>query len=303
MRSERMRRLPPVTAATSPLDRLFPGRFGQGHRLLVGMIHLPRLLEPPDALPLERVAEGALRDCRALRDAGFDAFLLENFGDTPFRPREVPPYTVAAMAIVGRAIRDELEGRKGGAGGEAGDVPLLGFNVLRNDPLSALGVAAACGGAFVRVNVHIGARLTDQGILEGRAHETVRTRDQLLPGCLLLADIAVKHSAPLAESPLAGEAEEAFHRGRADALILSGAATGSQPDPDSIREVRRALPDAPILVGSGLDLSNAAALLAEADGAIVGTAVKEGGVTEGAVDRERARALVAAVRSFRPGPG
>ena len=38
---------------------------------------------------------------------------------------------------------------------------------------SALAVAAACGANFVRVNVLCGARLTDQGIINGIAHDSI----------------------------------------------------------------------------------------------------------------------------------
>ena len=44
-------------------------------------------------------------------------------------------------------------------------------DVLRNDARAALAVAAATGAAFIRVNVHAGAVVADQGILEGEAAE------------------------------------------------------------------------------------------------------------------------------------
>src|SRR4030095_691239 len=47
----------------------------------------------------------------------------------------------------------------------------LGINVLRSDGVSALAVALAAGARFIRVNVHVGAGLTDQGILQGGAPE------------------------------------------------------------------------------------------------------------------------------------
>ena len=51
----------------------------------------------------------------------------------------------------------------------------------------------------------------------------------------------------------------------------------------------------PILVGSGLDESNAAELMTSADGAIVGTSLKTGA----AVDAEKVRRLMARVRAAR----
>ena len=40
---------------------------------------------------------------------------------------------------------------------------------LRNDAKSALAIAAAANLDFIRVNVHTGAYLTDQGLIEGEA--------------------------------------------------------------------------------------------------------------------------------------
>ena len=56
-------------------------------------------------------------------------------------------------------------------------VPLpVGVNVLRNDAAAALAVARVVGARFIRVNVHTGAMWSDQGLLQGRAHETLRRR-------------------------------------------------------------------------------------------------------------------------------
>jgi hypothetical protein len=167
----------------------------------------------------------------------------------------------------------------------------LGLNVLRNDARAALGLAAALGAAFVRVNVHAGAAVTDQGLIEGRAHETLRARARVAPWVAILADADVKHAAPLVARPLAETVRELVERAQADGVIVTGPATGRAPDPARLVEARRACRAAPLLVGSGLDAENARALLAHADGAIVGTALKQDGELTKPVDRERVRAL------------
>ena len=50
----------------------------------------------------------------------------------------------------------------------------LGINVLRNDAGAAMAVAAASGANFIRVNILIGARVADQGIIQGQAHQLLR---------------------------------------------------------------------------------------------------------------------------------
>jgi len=251
---------------------------------LIGMVHLPPLPgSPAGALPLERIREAACRDARILADAGFNALIVENFGDAPFRPGRVDPHTVACLTVVARALRQEVA------------LP-LGINVLRNDALAAVAIAAACDAAFVRVNIHTGAYAADQGIIEGRADETLRFRRRLGSRAAILADVHVKHAAPLLEQTIAQAAEEAAYRGRADGLIVSGVATGKPTSLQDLRSVRQAVPDRPIFVGSGATAGNVRELLAVADGVVVGTALKEDGRTTAPVDPDRARAFVQAAR-------
>jgi membrane complex biogenesis BtpA family protein len=167
----------------------------------------------------------------------------------------------------------------------------VGVNVLRNDAAAALGIAAATGAAFVRINVHTGAMVTDQGIIEGRAAETVRLRERLCPGLPLLCDVHVKHAVPLGGGDLAVAARDTWHRGLAAALIVSGTGTGTGVDPADLDTVRAAVPEAPVWIGSGLTLESLPVLGSRCDGAIVGTTLKHGGSVDAPVDAGRVRAL------------
>ncbi len=234
---------------------------------------------------MTRILEHALADARVLAEAGFDAVMMENFGDAPFHAGHVAPHTVAAMTRVGRALRNEIA------------IP-LGINMLRNDSQSAIAVAAAVGASFVRVNVHCGVYATDQGIVEGRADETLRYRRRIQGGCeagrgvAICADVMVKHARPLSTTSITEAAEETAYRGRADALIVSGSATGKPTAMEDVKAVRDAVPDRPLWIGSGANEQTVSDLLKVADGAIVGTAIKRDGVTTAAVDPDRARKLV-----------
>ena len=190
-------------------------------RPIFGMIHL----RPLPGAPL---FAGSL-------DAVIDAALADG----------VPPETVAAMTRVIAEVTRELA------------LP-FGVNVLRNDASSALAIAAATGAAFIRVNVHTGAMLTDQGIIEGRAAETLRLRARLAPHVLVFADHRVKHAAPLADVDEEQAAKDLRQRGLADAVIVSGRETGAAPDAARFARVRAAV-DGPLLVGSGLSEANAGA--------------------------------------------
>ena len=258
---------------------------------VVGMVHLPPLPGAPRGDgDLEAVVERAVADAETLAAGGVDGVLVENFGDAPFHPADVPKHTVAAMTRATTAVVDAV------------DRP-VGVNVLRNDATAALSVAAAAGGAFVRVNVHAGARVTDQGVIEGQAHETLRLRDRLDADVAVFADVAVKHSAPLGEGSVRGELRDVCERGLADAVVVSGPATGEQVGEAALGTAIEArdevAPETPALVGSGVTADNAADLLAVADGAIVGTALKEGGETAAPVDEERVAAVVSAADAAR----
>ena len=259
----------------------FRKRFGGN--AVIGMVHV-------DALPgaplyggsMRAIIDAALGDARALRDGGCDAIAFENFGDRPFFKDRVPAETVAALT---RVIVEAV--------GEVGMT--FGVNVLRNDAASAIAIASATGAAFIRVNVHTGAMLADQGIIEGRAAETLRMRAALAPDVLLFADHMVKHAAPIAPVNEVQAAKDLRHRGLADAIIVSGAETGAEPDRGRVARVREALSEAPILIGSGLTESNAGTF-ADADGAIAGTSIKIDGRVEAPVDPDRVKRLVAAFK-------
>ncbi len=253
--------------------------------LLIGMVHLKALPGAPRyAGSMADILDAALADAQALQSGGMDAILVENFFDAPFFVGSVPPETVAAIAAIVSRIVQEV------------GIP-VGVNVLRNDVFSAIAIAAATGAKFVRCNVYVGAAVTDQGLIEGRAAEATRTRVRLSASVDILADVHVKHAIQLSYRPIGDEATDAVERGLADAIIVSGPATGSATPVDRLQEVREALPRVPLLVGSGFSLETARALLAVAEGAIVGSSLKVDGVVSNPVDPGRVRRLVEACRT------
>lgn len=254
---------------------------------VIGMLHAPALPgSPRNASEFGAIIEWVLKDAHVLAAAGINGLMLENFGDAPFYPGRVPADTVAFLTRLAVEVRARV------------NLP-LGINVLRNDALSAMAIAAATGAAFIRVNIHTGARLTDQGVIQGNAHETLRYRKSLGSDVKIFADVDVKHSAPLAARDIGGEVEELIGRGGADAVIVTGAATGAQPALEQLKLVRSAAGETPVIGGSGAHISNLAQILDIADGLIVGTALKKDGVTTNAVDPERARALMQAAQKLR----
>ena len=151
----------------------------------------------------------------------------------------------------------------------------LGINVLRNDGIGAIAVAHAAGADFVRVNILTGARLTDQGIISGNAHEILRFRKKIGASSVrIFADIAVKYSSPLTERTLKNEVEETLHRSGADGLIVSGEGTGKPVDIEKLKEVKKMSQSVPVWIGSGTTGENILELAPYADGFIIGSAFK-----------------------------
>jgi hypothetical protein len=214
-------------------------------KIVIGMVHLrPLPGSPRFGGDVAAIRAAMLADAQALVEGGVHGVMLENFGDVPFYPGAVPSHVVAQVTALAAELRDKLPG--------AG-VP-LGINLLRNDGCGALGIAHAVGAQFIRVNVLCGARVTDQGIVQGIAHDLMRLRRQLgAEQVAVLADVNVKHSAPIGPVRVEDEVADVTHRGLADGVIVTGAGTGKSTPLDEVRVVR-SVTSGPIFVGSGVSV-------------------------------------------------
>lgn len=224
---------------------------------------------------MDGVLTRALDDCRAYHEGGVEGAIIENFGDIPFSGGMVAPVTVAAMTRAATELKREFP-----------DIH-FGINVLRNDAESALSIAYVAGAGFIRINVHVGAVVADQGIVQGKAYETLRLRRSLDSKVQILADIDVKHSAQIGNYDLKVQAADALERGLADAIVISGSRTGQAVDMEQLRQLRREFRDANIVIGSGANSRNVKLLLKYANSVIVGTSIKKDGITSNPVDPKR----------------
>jgi membrane complex biogenesis BtpA family protein len=266
----------------SSFDKLFP------QKPIIGMVHLKALPGAPDySGNFQEVVKSALRDADALQEGGVDALMVENLSDTPFFKDQVGPETVAAMARIVTLLRQRTT------------LP-LGVNVLRNDSLSAMAIATTCDCQFIRVNVLSWAMLADQGIVEGKAAQLLRYRRYLQSDVLVFADCLSKHAFSLVPQPMEQVAQDTWERGGADALIISGMATGQETDYDDVTAARQGAPSAPLLIGSGITQQNIEKFLPVVEGVLVGTYFKKDGRVENPVDSSRVRALVALKKSLQP---
>lgn len=253
---------------------------------VIAVLHAPPLPgSARAAMALDAITAHVVADAETAAAGGADALLLENFGDAPFARRRVGPQVIATLTRLALAVR------------AASSLP-LGVNVLRNDACAALAVAHAAGGSFVRVNVLAGVVATDQGWVTGEAARVLAFRRQIGAEAIsILADVDVKHGRPHWGESIAGRAQDLGERSLADALIVTGPATGEPPTVADLEQVRRACPAVPVLAGSGVRPENARELLPGCHGVIAGTGLKVGGQVTAPIARERVAELVAAARS------
>ena len=254
---------------------------------IIGMVHLAPLPGAPRfSGSMKEVLRRATADARALTDGGVDGIMIENYGDVPFFADSIPAATISALTVAVAEVRRST------------DLP-IGVNALRNDAAAALSIAACTGAQFIRVNVHTGAMLTDQGWIAGKAAETVRLRAALAAPVAIFADVLVKHAVPPAGLTIEDAARDTWERGAADGLIVSGAATGATTDIDDVRRVKHAVSDAPVWVGSGVTIENVVSVLQVADGVIVGSSFEAGGRAGAEVVADQVRRLVDVARNAR----
>jgi membrane complex biogenesis BtpA family protein len=245
---------------------------------LIGVIHLLPLPGAPlyDGA-IQKVYDQALAELEVFKRHAIDSVIVENFRDMPYFPGHVPVETVAAMAAVSREVV------------RAAGLP-VGINVLRSDGEAAIAVAAASGAHYIRVNVHMGAVVADQGIVPGSSQHSVRLRSALKSKALIFADVGVKHATPLAGRGLDIETRDLAERGLADAVIVSGDRTGVETSLDDVDVVRRAT-SLPLLIGSGATPDNIARVLPKVNGLIVGSYFKKDGAGYNVIDAARVEAF------------
>ncbi|MDJ0523773.1 MAG: BtpA/SgcQ family protein, partial [Microcystis sp. M53600_WE12] len=232
---------------------------------------------------LKTVIERAEQEATALAAGGVDGLIIENFFDAPFTKQQVDPAVVSAMTLIVDRIKNLV-------------VLPIGLNVLRNDAHSALAIATCVNAQFIRVNVLTGVMATDQGIIEGQAHELLRYRRELGSEVKILADVLVKHARPLGTPNLTTAVQDTIERGLADGVILSGWATGSPPSFEDLELAVAAAKGTPVFIGSGADLDNIGRLLPAADGVIVASSLKRHGKITEPVDPIRVSQFVETAR-------
>ena len=252
---------------------------------VIGVVHLFPL--PTSARwkgKLKEVIARAEQEATALAAGGVDGIIIENFFDAPFSKDSVDPAVVSAMTLIVDGLKNMVM------------LP-IGINVLRNDARSAMAIATCTDVQFIRVNVLTGVMATDQGLIEGKAHQLLKYRRELGSQVAILADVLVKHARPLGTPNLTTAVKDTIERGLADGVILSGWATGSPPTQEDLELASAAAGDTPVFIGSGANWENIPQLMQAADGVIVSSSLKRGGKISETIDPIRVSQFVEAAKS------
>ena len=262
-------------------------RMREGEKILVGMVHL---LPLPGTLgyggDIEAIYARALADAEALQRAGVDAMIVENTNDKP-DAEMLEPEQLAVLAAATRLVVEKVS------------VP-VGVDAAFTDAVAGIAIANAANAAFIRCPVFVDhMQVTGLGRVYPRSKELVRYRRLIGAEHIgIWADVQVKHSHQMLDSVSLAESAEVAQAHGAEVIIVTGASTGLETPLDTVARVKSAV-SCPVIVGSGFNAQNAAQQFSVADGAIVGTAMKQGRDTANPIDPQLAEGLMSVVRALK----
>jgi len=214
--------------------------------------------------------ERARREIDILADSGVDGLVVENYFGTPDDVERVLAYLTAE--------RPELT---------------YGVNVL-DDDARGFELARRYGAAFIQLD-SVAGHLTpddDPGFAGWLAEQRAQTT------ALVLGGVRFKYQPVLSGNPL--ETDLRLATGRCDAVVVTGDGTGIETDPAKISRFRRIVGDSfPLIAGAGVTADNAEAQLSAADGAIVGSFLKDTFTDGGDISADHVEQLMATVRRVR----
>ena len=170
------------------------------------------------------------------------------------------------------------------------DIP-FGINMLI-DPVASLAIAHATGGDFIRCFL-TGSYVGDIGHVVPDGARVLRMRADLdAQNIALICNVTPGFSITLDSRPTPQVASGAVFLGLADSVCVSGPAAAKEADLIKIADTAKAVPDTPVMVGTGVSKDNILAMAEVSDGFIIGSSIKVDGQTLNEVDSRRAEALM-----------
>ena len=254
---------------------------------IIAMCHMQAMPGDPQYDPvggMEKVVEAAKYDLLGLQEGGVDAVMFSNEFSLPYLTK-VRPVTAAAMARVIGELKPFIK------------IP-FGVNVLW-DPIASIDLAAATGALFIR-EIMSGVYASDFGLWNTCPGEVARHKNEVGRKDLkLLFNIVPEAARYLADRSIEEIAKTTVFNNLPDALCVSGLTAGAETDSQILLRVKKVVPDTVVFTNTGCRIDNVEKQLAYADGAVVGTTFKVDGKFENKVDKDRVKAFMDKVKSFR----
>jgi uncharacterized protein len=256
-------------------------------KVVLGMVHLGAMPGTPfyEEGSYEQTLEEAVANAVALYEGGADGCLVQTVDRVYTTGEETDPARVVGVGNIVRAIAQAT-----------GPEFQIGVQLMRNAIKASLAVAKVSGGTYLRVGALVGATLTAHGIVEANPYDVMQYRARLnAQGIKLIAEIESMHFQWWGGKPVVEVARNAQYVG-ADAVSIG--------DPDEektirmARDIKKAMPNLPVILAGYTNHDNAARMFAEVDGAFVGTCLEKGG-WGGSIDIERVREYVGIVSSVK----
>lgn len=168
--------------------------------------------------------------------------------------------------ILDRAVQDAVTLEK------------AGVDAAFNDCEANIAIAAITGASFIRVPVFVDTVIFTDGVINPCAKKCMEYRKAMgKEDIKVLADVQVKHAhMVLPYITVEQSAKEAVDSG-ADGIIVTGTQIGEETPLDLIKRVKNVV-KVPVFAGSGVKAENIKDQLQIADGAIIGSSLKEGGI-------------------------
>lgn len=243
------------------------------NKLIIGMIHLkPLPTSPNNKYSVDEIIYYALRDLKTLEEAGIEYAIVENVFDTPYSTK-ISMELMVTFTHIFTVLENNTKIN-------------LGVNIHATSGTEEMLVASVCGAQFIRAESFVEHRHTSTGLLKPMAADLMRTKARMHSDVKVFADVNVKESRPVYAQNIEETIPEALAAG-ADAIIVTGLATGKPPLPSEIKNLKELTPDKPLLIGSGVSAENISELMKYADGVIVGSSIKEDGDITKPVSLER----------------
>lgn len=170
---------------------------------------------------------------------------------------------------------------------------ILGLNVLPNEYELAFQMADEFNASFIQLDFVSGTYWNNKSINEQHYFDIKNKFSNIT----VLGGVWPKYYEPVKDSVLKDDLEVGIKR--AEAIVVTGKGTGKQTPTEKIKEFRSIIGEHPLIVGAGVTPLSVVEQLSIADGVIVGSSLKLGGLTTQKIQRNLVKDFMNEVKKVR----